>query len=320
MDLALRPMSTSQVLDRTFHLYRNNFVLLAGIGSLLPIMLLTMEFAFIPLGFPPTVRGKQSPEAAQIMLLWYVSSFILVYLVGSTLTGGATVFGVSKLHLGQNVTIGQAYKQVFSRFWRLIGIVTLIGLILFGIGLVLGILYAFAIGLLTLASSTSARPVVALVLGFSLIIALVLTIMLCYTRLSLAVPACILEQLPVGRSLRRSWSLSKGSVWRLFLVYLLTGILGVALSIALGLPGQMMMRFMSGKGILFGVILNQVGGFIAGVIAGPIATTAIAMIYYDQRVRKEAFDLQLMMEAVGEQIQVQAAAAAAAAPIPPAIG
>src|SRR5256885_8854898 len=32
MDLALRPMSTSQVLDRTFYLYRNHFVLFAGIA------------------------------------------------------------------------------------------------------------------------------------------------------------------------------------------------------------------------------------------------------------------------------------------------
>jgi hypothetical protein len=30
----LRPMSTGEILDRTFNLYRNNFVLLAGIAVL----------------------------------------------------------------------------------------------------------------------------------------------------------------------------------------------------------------------------------------------------------------------------------------------
>jgi hypothetical protein len=40
-------------------------------------------------------------------------------------------------------------------------------------------------------------------------------------------------------------------------------------------------------------------------------------MYYDRRVRKEAFDIQLMMEAVGQQTQMQAQTAAAA---PPALG
>jgi len=57
-------------------------------------------------------------------------------------------------------------------------------------------------------------------------------------------------------------------------------------------------------------VLQHIGGFIAGVVAGPIATTAIALIYYDQRVRKEAFDLQHMMEAMGQQAQTPSQAAA----------
>jgi hypothetical protein len=52
------------------------------------------------------------------------------------------------------------------------------------------------------------------------------------------------------------------------------------------------------------------------VVANPIATIAIALIYYDQRVRKEAFDLQLMMEAIGQQQPSPAMAVTA----PPMIG
>ena len=52
-----------------------------------------------------------------------------------------------------------------------------------------------------------------------------------------------------------------------------------------------------------------VAGFCASTLAGPIATISIALIYYDERVRKEAFDLQLMMEAVGMQQPAQARAA-----------
>ncbi len=41
-----------------------------------------------------------------------------------------------------------------------------------------------------------------------------------------------------------------------------------------------------------------------------LSTIATALIYYDQRVRKEAFDLQLMMEA-GQPAPQQAPGAAA---------
>ena len=49
--------------------------------------------------------------------------------------------------------------------------------------------------------------------------------------------------------------------------------------------------------------------FIGGTVAGPIATIALVLVYYDQRVRKEAFDLQMMMDALGQAVPQQAAAA-----------
>jgi hypothetical protein len=40
--------------------------------------------------------------------------------------------------------------------------------------------------------------------------------------------------------------------------------------------------------------------FLAAVIAGPVGAISIALFYIDQRIRKEAFDLQLMMQAIEE--------------------
>jgi hypothetical protein len=41
--------------------------------------------------------------------------------------------------------------------------------------------------------------------------------------------------------------------------------------------------------------LMQVGAAIAGILVIPVVTIAGAILYYDLRVRKEAFDLQVMM-------------------------
>ena len=38
--------------------------------------------------------------------------------------------------------------------------------------------------------------------------------------------------------------------------------------------------------------------FISQCLVGPLATIAFSLVYYDERVRKEAFDLQLMMTTI----------------------
>ncbi|HEY2113580.1 MAG TPA: glycerophosphoryl diester phosphodiesterase membrane domain-containing protein [Candidatus Angelobacter sp.] len=324
MELALRPMSTSQVLDRTFHLYRNHFVLLAGIGALLPAMLLVMQLAFIPLGFPPRPTAKTAPEAMMILLLGYFCCYGVIYLVGTALAGGATVVGVSKLHLGQGVTIGEAYKQVFSRFWRIVGVIVLLGLIVFGSLFVGEIIAIVVVAVSAGSASIFARGstglagigiVLAVIWAAAVFLGAIVAALFFYSKLALAIPACILEQLPVGVALRRSWYLTKGSVLRIMLVNLLTWVLSVVLALALTVPGQILAATLPSKATLFALVLQHIGSFIAGVVAGPIATTAIALIYYDQRVRKEAFDLQHMMELMGQQAQAQAVTAA-----PPALG
>jgi len=324
MELALRPMSTSQVLDRTFYIYRNHFVLLAGIGALLPAMLLVMQLAFIPLGFPLRPTAKTAPETLVVLLLGYFCCYGVIYLIGTALAGGATVFGVSKLHLGQGVTIGEAYKKVFSRFWRIVGVIVVIGLIVFT-SLFVGEFIAIIVITFSAGSASifargstgllSIGVVLAVIWAIGVFLAAIAAALFFYSKLALAIPACILEQLPVGVALRRSWYLTKGSVLRIMLVNLLTWVLSFVLGLALTVPGQILAATLPNKALLLGLVLQHIGGFIAGVLAGPIATTAIALIYYDQRVRKEAFDLQHMMEAMGQQAATQAATAA-----PPAFG
>lgn len=323
MELTLRPMSTSQVLDRTFQLYRGHFVLLAGVGALLPALLLIVQLGFIPLGFPPRNESSQIPGAVFVMLLLFVCCYGIVYVLGQALTSGAVVFAVSKLHLGKSVTIAESYKQVFARFWRVLGVIVLISLIVFGT-LVVGEIIAiviFAVSAGSLRALGAGAPSTAILIFAGIWSVGVFTAGLgvavyFYSRLALAVPACIVEGLTVGSAFQRSWFLSKNSVWRIILAFILTWVIGVMLALVLGLPGQLYPVVMHNKGAILGIILQQVGGFIAGVLANPISVTAIALIYYDQRVRKEAFDLQVMMEAVGDQPPQQMAAAA----VPPPVG
>ena len=254
MDLALRPMGTAQVLDRTFHLYRNHFVLLAGISAILPSMLLIMQLSFIPLGFPPRAGARQAPELLVFILLGYYCCYGVIYVLGSALAGGAAVVGVSRLHLGEHVTIAQAYKQVLSRFWRVLGVIVLVSLIVFGaifVGEILAIIIFAIFGAsLFVAGKFNLGVVLAMIWGVLVFSAGAFGAFFLYCKLSLAVPACILEQQPVGSALRRSWNLTRKSVGRLMLVYLLTWVVGVALALALGLPAQLYGLFLQRKAFM----------------------------------------------------------------------
>ena len=71
MDLALRPMSTSQVLDRTFQLYKNNFLLCAGVAIVGPALSLIASFIRLGVfGVPPTLQpGQFDPVMLQQLVV-----------------------------------------------------------------------------------------------------------------------------------------------------------------------------------------------------------------------------------------------------------
>jgi hypothetical protein len=91
---------------------------------------------------------------------------------------------------------------------------------------------------------------------------------------------------------------------------MLTLILTLAFTWALRLPAYMI--FDQRRQEIPLELWNNVSQFFSAVIAGPIATIAIALFYIDQRIRKEAFDLHLMMQSIQESAGPQAANAPSA--------
>lgn len=332
MDSALRPMSASQVLDRTFYLYRNNFWLFAGIALITPalttLVSLGQLWAFgIPVMLDPT---KSDPQVIQRYFQDTIMRAIVggtlglsVYAVGYAIASGATVYAVSMLHLGKSTTIREAYGKIKPMFWRILGLVMSIFAIAAGpLIAVYGVFFAMALGVPSLLKSGPATPSGAMVmLGtlFLLMIGLVCGLVwffYAFCRYALAVPACTIENLPIKYSLIRSKFLVRGNMGRLVGVYLLTVLIAVAVKGVLQFPAMFASGMFSfrpgghlGAGFFLWIYLSE---FLGTMIAGPIATIAMALVYYDERVRKEAFDLQLMMDALGET----ASPAPAAPPFP----
>jgi len=326
MDLALRPMSTSQVLDRTFYLYRNNFVLFAGIALITPALQLIaqlIQLKIFGLLVMPQRPENMTPQFMQGLLVQAVVSLVVssvLVILGTTLASSATAFAVSMVHLGKTTTIAESYGKIKSIFWKILGLLSTIIFYTFG-PLILS--YAFLLGLflgitfMLKGGSPQAFAVLLLVgslLTLGLLLGSVVWMFFALCRYALAIAACTLEKLPVRQSIARSKFLTQGAKGSIFGIILLTGILKFILSYALQLPALLV-----NQSVVFTARTHlsmasmawlHTADFLAGAIAGPITTIALVLVYYDQRVRKEAFDLQHMMEAMGQSNPAPAAAAA----------
>src|ERR671922_381792 len=112
----LRPLSTGQLLDRTFFLYRKNFILFVGIAALAPAMYLLMQAAIIGTTATRPLRSVTSTTGL-IMVLG-----VLVWMFGLAITHAATIQAVAAVHLGRAMGIREAYTSLSGRYGRIMGV------------------------------------------------------------------------------------------------------------------------------------------------------------------------------------------------------
>jgi hypothetical protein len=258
MTTALRPLSTGELLDCTFSLYRSHFGLFIGIFALPHLVVL----AFQCLGVVIKSPGNQFSDIFA-SLFWTMGALFLTVIV-SAASQAATVIAVSQVHLDRPASVADSFSRVKGEIGGVIGMSMLIGL---GVGL-----------------------------GFIALIVPGITLAMMW---SLAVPVKILENKGATDAMSRSADLTKGDRGRIFVIWLLF----VVLSIGVGLLLRWPLEMAAGVSSMVGLQRSSrgwqaallVSTFISECLVGPLATIAFALVYYDERVRKEAFDLQLMM-------------------------
>jgi hypothetical protein len=289
----LRPMSTGQVLDHTFALYRRNFLLFVGIACIGPAAYLIFQLLMVGSAVVPV--GSQRTATAGLSFGFGVIAGVIVMLAGMAIAHAATVKAVAAVYLGRKISIAAAYRSLSGRIWRVLGVFSLVMLIS-GAAAGVIILLAVLIGTVAVvggAKAGTAGTVLGVIVGIGAAVVGGLAAVAIYIRYSLAVQACVVEDVGVVASLKRSAVLSKGSRSRILTVYFVFGVLSYIVAFGLGAIAA------AGGALLhnpmLAMILIYVATFIAGALNGPLATIGISLLYYDERIRKEAFDLQLMM-------------------------
>jgi hypothetical protein len=311
----LRPLSTGEVLDRTFSLYRSRFLLFAGIASLSAAVRLLASGVQLAVQQVMLRRGSLVPLGITSNLLSLVASALS--LLAFAVTQAATMWAVGEVYLGRSTGIAASLRAVLPRWLRFVGIA--LWQIGSGIWPVLLVLAAFGgYEWVRKASFNSLGFMGALGVTLLLLIPATAAGIIFYLRNLLAVPAAVREGLTVRQAMRRSKALSQNAKGKLFLVLLVASglymVMGIVLSIVL-----FVLMFLHRDALTPGInpvqqhflavgVVTLAVGFVGYTLISPVIMLGISLVYFDQRVRKEAFDIAVLLG--DESFSVPFAAAA----------
>jgi hypothetical protein len=273
----LRPLGVGEILDVGVKIvWRNAGTLMrAVVFVVFPVELVSylVQLSAVPSdwtlqGFPPSFQ----PPADQVFISnsdrlaaagGQIASALLV-LMGTFLASGACYRGITSAYLGHRTTwresLGFALRRLHSILW-----VTFLTYLCAGLGLLLCIVpgvYLFG----------------------------------CF---AVGIPVLLTENTKGTKALGRSRRLVRGFWWRTIGVVVLGSILvaivsGVIQGLVLGITS-----IGSGSSDWVWVIANTIAGTVGSMITTPFTAAFIAVLYFDLRVRKEAFDLQLVANRIG---------------------
>ena len=278
----IRPMNFGEILDASLMIYRRHvglFLKLALVALSVPVVL------FVYFGLRALSDFTTNPLRAFVYL---IPVFIVYSLAAMVLTAG-TIRIISDSYLGRAPRLEDALS---------LGVAKILPLIAVGLG------KAIVLGLIVMAAGLVAGVAGAALKGSALGVVLIIAAVCFGTWFTvfvacgygLTTPVVVLE--PLGSSFdafARSWELTRSfklKVLGLFLVaVLLTNTLPSL--VFRGIGGAVMPSAPA-----LGIAITALG-YVVPLILAPVISAVITLMYYDFRVRREAFDLQVLGQQLG---------------------
>jgi hypothetical protein len=311
MNLDLRPLTVSELLDRTFSIYRHRFLLFVALMA--PQAVLSLLVAMLWTWVQASLRSPGDFETARLAIvlsgaaigaLAFTVVHWLLYVVGV----GATTAAVSDLYGRATTDVASAFAAATRRLAPLLWLTFLMTVRLFAALLATvfpgGVLLGFAggAGALNPQNGTAWGALLAvgtIVLVFGSLIGFAILIFM-GLRYAVAIPAVMLEPIGGREAIRRSIHLMRGLFGRAFLLMICAAVIGWAAAMILQMP-FVLAALVVGPETRAGFWLNMAGiatGTAGQTITAPILAIGVAVLYFEARIRHEALDLQVMTEAL----------------------
>ncbi len=285
----LRPMGIGDILDETFRLYRDNFTLFVATCAVLELPAQIIS-TLLSLSAPAVPRLNTTGTITSAQLQTYLSNLgasASASFAGALVVGLATIFltaalavVISRRYLSEPVTVGQAYRATLSRIGALLLATIWIAVRIIGIFIAIGIVATIF--------------VVIKLWPIAVLLGLIGTGYVIYLAISWALisPVIVLENRSGIAASGRSRFLVRGYWWKtLFLLIIVALLVYILIAIPLIIEGSVLSL---GSGTA-PVLVARTIGLLVSVLVSPIQVAANTLLFYDLKIRKEAFDLEAMV-------------------------
>lgn len=294
---ALRPHGIGELLDGAFSLYRRNFLLLVAIAAVVQVpfaILSLIVFEITDIGGRLTsvqdltrqitnqgntiTPDQQSALLSDVgaLVAYFATVFILQFLVVYPLSQAATTSAVSARYLDQPTSVRASYAAALSR-WR-----SLVAMVMW---LVLLVAAPLAVGVLLAVAAGSGAFL------FLVVLAVFVFYVILLVRSTVAPQAVVLEKLGGWAGIRRSFRLTEGAFWRILGIRVL---LALIQGIAGGVIALPVSAAVASTGTTTQEVVNQVAQAVIAVFVAPITLVTLTLLYYDLRIRREGFDIEML--------------------------
>jgi hypothetical protein len=312
-EVDLRPLTTSDLIDRGFSLYRQNFaglLLLALLSQAAPLL---AQVVTSTLRLMPPMEDMVGASLHAIGSALFFLAIMILALVVSFLFGVAMTFYVAEAYLGKTPSLALSFRRLgrclIGSTWT-----CLLKYLLYGLSLIFLALAAVAVRVWFLLSPPeSFGGFIVFALGtVSLFIASLVPILVVFMRLMVTAPVLALEDATGWAACRRSSALVRYDpglgffYWgetRLSLLLLPLFIIQLLASTLTSVPlilSQINDAVRHGTSAQFAnqsdivVVGSQILTYVAGSLILPLYIIAVTLFYYDVRIRREGFDLEFL--------------------------
>lgn len=271
----LQPMDFTDILDGMFSFYRNHFRLFVAIGVVYLILSFGMDQISV---FLLEIDGTSSTSMVVLIIT------ALFSIVISTWITAGLAYASAHVYLGRKITPGAALQQAWQRLWTYFGSFILWSLVVGGLTVtIIGIPFA---------------------VYFSV-------------RWGLYPLPVLFEGATAKNALRRSTELVKNTWWRIFGIILAVALISFMINFILEVSSGFLLSWMgvteteTPTGFLdtlrqlffptpseigwFSYTIRRLVSLSITALTTPISVIGSTLLYFDLRIRKEAFDIEMQI-------------------------
>lgn len=307
-ELALSPLGAGDLIDRAVRLYRRHFLTLIRIAAP-PVLVSALGSTITTISFR-AINSASTDTRVALYVLALIGGWLVIVcgsLFSLIVMGGATRNLVSHLIWNEPVSARTTYRAVKSRFWGLLGASILVAFWLAFAAMVAASAYVFVSFIMFAGiafAATISTWLTAILGGLGTVAAITGGLILFFLlagRMAYVPQAMLVEGRSIFSAIGRSFALASGNVRRLMAMTLFTFFATYSALMLLMLP-------LGWYGYLNGVDLSPFGNtwptwYTIGyqvilqcshITLAPIWMLGLSLLYVDERVRHEGYDIELM--------------------------